>query len=35
MDNPEIVSNTTFYQYLTPEQRQAWTDVWSEVKTSK
>jgi spermidine/putrescine transport system substrate-binding protein len=35
MDNPDIVSKTTFYQYLTPEQRQAWTDVWSEVKTSK
>jgi len=35
MDNPDIISHTLFYQYLTPEQRQAWTDVWSEVKTSK
>jgi len=35
MDNAEIISKTMFYQYLTPEQRQAWTDVWSEVKTSK
>jgi len=35
MDNPEIVNRTIFYLYLTPEQRQAWTDVWSEVKTSK
>jgi spermidine/putrescine-binding protein len=35
MDDPDIISKTIFYEYLTPEQRQAWTDVWSEVKTSK
>jgi spermidine/putrescine-binding protein len=35
LDNQEIISRTLFYKYITPEQRQAWTDAWSEVKTSK
>lgn len=35
LDDPGVISRTLFYKYITPEQRQAWTDVWSEVKTSK
>jgi len=35
LDDPNVISRTIFYKYITPEQRQAWTDVWSEVKTSK
>ena len=35
LDDANVISRTHFYQFITPEQRQAWTDVWSEVKTSK
>jgi len=35
LDDQNIISRTLFYKFITPEQRQAWTDVWSEVKTSK
>lgn len=35
LDDQAIIERTTFYQYLTPEQREAWTNVWSEVKTSQ
>jgi putative spermidine/putrescine transport system substrate-binding protein/spermidine/putrescine transport system substrate-binding protein len=35
LEDQNIISRTVFYKYLTPEQRDAWTSVWSEVKTSK
>jgi spermidine/putrescine transport system substrate-binding protein len=35
LTDPNVISRTHFYQFITPEQRQAWTDTWSEVKTSK
>jgi spermidine/putrescine-binding protein len=35
LDDKDVISRTLFYKYITPEQRQAWTDAWSEVKTSK
>ncbi len=35
LEDQHIISRTIFYKYLTPEQRDAWTNVWSEVKTSQ
>ncbi len=35
LDDQNIISRTIFYKFITAAQRQAWTDVWSEVKTSK
>lgn len=35
LDDQAIIDRTIFYQYITPEQREAWTNVWSEVKTSQ
>ena len=35
LTDQNIISRTIFYKYITAEQRQAWTDVWSELKTSK
>lgn len=29
------LDNTVFYEYMTPEQRENWTNTWSEVKTSQ
>lgn len=35
LEDQNIISRTIFYEYLTPAQRDSWTSVWSEVKTSK
>jgi spermidine/putrescine-binding protein len=35
LQDQNIISRTVFYKYLTPAQRDAWTSVWSEVKTSQ
>lgn len=35
LDDQNIISRTIFYKFISAAQRQAWTDVWSEVKTSK
>jgi spermidine/putrescine-binding protein len=35
LNDQNIISRTIFYKYLTPAQRDAWTNVWSEVKTSQ
>ena len=35
LEDQNIISRTIFYKYLTPAQRDAWTNVWSEVKTSQ
>ena len=35
LEDQDIISRTHFYQYITSEQREAWTNVWSEVKTSQ
>ena len=35
LEDQNIISRTVFYKYLKPEQRDAWTSMWSEVKTSK
>ena len=35
LDDQNIIDRTVFYQYISPEQREAWTNVWSEVKTSQ
>ncbi len=35
LEDQNIISRTVFYKYLTPEQRDSWTNTWSEVKTSK
>jgi spermidine/putrescine transport system substrate-binding protein len=29
------LDDTVFYEYMTPEQRESWTNTWSEVKTSQ
>jgi len=35
LQDQNIISRTIFYKYITPAQRDAWTNAWSEVKTSK
>jgi len=35
LQDQNIISRTVFYKYITAAQRDAWTSVWSEVKTSK
>ena len=35
LNDQNIISRTVFYKYLTPAQRDSWTNVWSEVKTSQ
>jgi spermidine/putrescine transport system substrate-binding protein len=35
LDDEEMISRTIFYKYITDEQRQLWTNTWSEVKTSQ
>ena len=35
LEDQNIISRTHFYQYITAEQRDSWTSMWSEVKTSK
>ncbi len=35
LNDQNIISRTVFYKYITTAQRDAWTSVWSEVKTSK
>lgn len=35
LTDQNIISRTIFYKYITPEQRESWTNMWSEVKTSK
>ena len=35
LQDQNIISRTVFYKYLSPAQRDAWTSVWSEVKTSQ
>jgi len=34
-EDPAVISQTVFYEYLTAEQRESWTNMWSEVKTSQ
>ncbi len=35
LEDPDILKNTIFFQPLTPEQRDAWTAMWSEVKATQ
>ena len=35
LEDQNIISRTKFYKYITPAQRDGWTSMWSEVKTSK
>jgi spermidine/putrescine-binding protein len=35
LDDVETLDATVFYEYMSPEQRELWTNVWSEVKTSQ
>jgi len=35
LDDPAMLTRTIFYKYITDEQRQLWTNTWSEVKTSQ
>lgn len=35
LDDQALIDSTHFYKYITPEQRELWTNVWSEVKTSQ
>jgi spermidine/putrescine-binding protein len=35
LDNEAVIASTIFYKYITPEQRELWTNTWSEVKTSQ
>jgi spermidine/putrescine transport system substrate-binding protein len=35
LDDQEIISRTIFYKGITAEQRELWTNTWSEVKTSQ
>ncbi|MCB9419618.1 MAG: extracellular solute-binding protein [Ardenticatenaceae bacterium] len=35
LNDAAVIDSTTFYEGLTPEQRELWTNVWSEVKTSQ
>jgi spermidine/putrescine-binding protein len=35
LEDQNIISRTHFYKYITAQQRDSWTSMWSEVKTSK
>lgn len=35
LDDISALDSTVFYEYLTDEQREEWTNTWSEVKTSQ
>lgn len=35
LDDEAVIASTIFYKYITPEQRELWTNTWSEVKTSQ
>jgi len=35
LEHQNTISRTVFYKYITAEQRDAWPNTWSEVKTSK
>jgi len=35
LEDPDVLANTIFFQALTPEQREAWTALWSEVKAAQ
>ena len=35
LDDEAMLGKTLFYKYITDEQRQLWTNTWSEVKTSQ
>lgn len=35
LNDEETISKTIFYKSITPEQRDLWTNTWSEVKTSQ
>ncbi len=35
LNDANVIDKTTFYEGMTPEQRELWTNVWSEVKTSQ
>jgi spermidine/putrescine-binding protein len=35
LEDQAIISKTVFYKYITAEQRELWTNTWSEVKTSQ
>jgi spermidine/putrescine transport system substrate-binding protein len=35
LDDKAMIASTIFYKYITPEQRELWTNTWSEVKTSQ
>jgi spermidine/putrescine-binding protein len=34
LNDKDVIARTIFYKYISTEQRQSWTDMWSEVKTS-
>lgn len=35
LNDVSTLDETVFYEYMTDEQRELWTNVWSEVKTSQ
>jgi spermidine/putrescine-binding protein len=35
LDDQAMLDRTIFYKFITDEQRQLWTNTWSEVKTSQ
>lgn len=35
LEDPNVISQTVFYKSITSEQRELWTNTWSEVKTSQ
>jgi spermidine/putrescine-binding protein len=35
LEDQAIISKTVFYKSITSEQRELWTNTWSEVKTSQ
>jgi spermidine/putrescine-binding protein len=35
LEDQAIISKTIFYKSISPEQRELWTNTWSEVKTSQ
>jgi spermidine/putrescine-binding protein len=35
LNDISTLDETVFYEYMTPEQRELWTNTWSEVKTSQ
>jgi spermidine/putrescine-binding protein len=35
LQDPDVISKTIFYKSITAEQRELWTNTWSEVKTSQ